>query len=90
MTPPCDVILRRFEAPQGLNIGEGASLSPAEADTLLDWCEEAAMYDICITKIGVVPMTRRSDIIKILVIAALLGVLFYYLAHYGLSVPQSI
>ena len=48
------------------------------------------MYDICITKIGVVPMTRRSDIIKIFVIAALLGVLFYYLAHYGLSVPQSI
>jgi hypothetical protein len=69
---------------------EVASRSPAEADTLLDWCEEAAMYDICITKIGVVPMTRRSDIIKILVIAALLGVLFYYLAHYGLSVPQSI
>ena len=62
--------------------------SPAEADTLLDWCEEAAMYDICITKIGVVPMTRRSDIIKILVIAALLGALFYYLAHYGLSWPQ--
>jgi hypothetical protein len=24
------------------------------------------MYDICITKIGVVPMTRRSDILKIL------------------------
>jgi hypothetical protein len=48
------------------------------------------MYDICITMIGVVPMTRRSDIIKILVIAALLGALFYYLAHYGLSVPQSI
>ena len=37
------------------------------------------MYDICITKIGVVPMTRRSDIIKILVIAALLGALFYYM-----------
>ena len=33
-------------------------------------------------------MTRRSDIIKILIIAALLGALFYYLAHYGLSWPQ--
>ena len=46
------------------------------------------MYYICITKIGVVPMTRRSDIIKIFAIAALLGVAFYYLAHYGLSWPQ--
>jgi hypothetical protein len=40
------------------------------------------------TKIGVVPMTRRSDIIKIFAIAALLGIGFYYLAHYGLSWPQ--
>jgi hypothetical protein len=39
-------------------------------------------------EIGVVPMTRRSDIIKIFAIAALLGVAFYYLAHYGLSWPQ--
>ena len=46
------------------------------------------MYDVCITKIGVVPMTRRSDIVKIFAIAALLGVAFYYLAHYGLSWPQ--
>jgi hypothetical protein len=47
------------------------------------------MYDIPITKIGVVPMTRRSDVIKIFIIAALLGAGFYYLAHYGLSLPQS-
>jgi hypothetical protein len=40
------------------------------------------------TKIGVVPMTGRADIIKIFVIAALLGIAFYYLAHYGLSWPQ--
>ena len=39
---------------------EGASLSPAEANTLLDWCE-AAMYDICITNNGVVPMTRCGN-----------------------------
>jgi len=38
-------------------------------------------------KIGIVPMTRRSDIIKIFVLAALLGAVFYYLAHYGLSLP---
>jgi hypothetical protein len=30
-------------------------------------------------------MTRRSDVIKIFAIAALLGAAFYYLAHYGLS-----
>ncbi len=36
------------------------------------------MYDIRITKIGVVPMTRRSDIIKIFAIAALLGIAFYF------------
>jgi hypothetical protein len=46
------------------------------------------MYDIRLTKIGVVPMTRRSDIIKIFAIAAILGIAFYYLAHYGLSLPQ--
>ena len=34
-------------------------------------------------------MTRRSDIIKIFIVAALLGAAFYYLAHYGLSLPQS-
>src|SRR5580704_17230008 len=31
----------------------------------------------CITRIGVVPMKRRSDIIKIFAIAALLGIAFY-------------
>jgi hypothetical protein len=34
-------------------------------------------------------MTRRSDIIKIFVVAAVVGAAFYYLAHYGLSLPQS-
>ena len=33
-------------------------------------------------------MTRRSDIIKIFAIAAILGFAFYYLGHYGLSLPQ--
>ena len=38
-----------------------------------------------ITKIGVVPMTSRFDLIKIFAIVAILGGAFYYLAHYGLS-----
>ena len=33
-------------------------------------------------------MTRRSDIIKIFVVASILGVAFYYLEHYGLALPQ--
>ena len=33
-------------------------------------------------------MAPRSEIIKIFAIAALLGVAFYYRAHYGLSWPQ--
>ena len=33
-------------------------------------------------------MTRRSDIIKIFVGAAILGVVFYHLEHYGLALPQ--
>jgi hypothetical protein len=45
------------------------------------------MYDIRITKIGVV-MTSRFDLIKIFAIVAILGGAFYYLAHYGLSLPQ--
>jgi hypothetical protein len=49
---------------------------------------EVAMYDIRIAKIGVVPMTSRFDLIKIFAIAAILGGAFYYLAHYGLSLPQ--
>ena len=32
-------------------------------------------------------MTRRIDILKIIVVAAAIGILFYYLAHYGLSLP---
>jgi hypothetical protein len=40
-------------------------------------------------RIGVVPVTRRSDIIKVFIVAALLGAVFYYLAHYGLSLPHS-
>jgi hypothetical protein len=46
------------------------------------------MYEIRITKIGVVPMTSRFDLIKIFAIVAILGGAFYYLAHYGLSLPQ--
>jgi hypothetical protein len=41
-----------------------------------------------ITKIGVVPMTSRFDLIKIFAIVAILGGAFYYLAHYGLSLPR--
>ncbi len=33
-------------------------------------------------------MTSRFDIIKIFAIVAILGGAFYYLAHYGLSLPQ--
>jgi hypothetical protein len=54
---------------------------------LLDRREETAMYDPFIVKNGSVPMTRRIDILKIIIIAAALGILFYYLAHYGLSLP---
>ena len=50
--------------------------------------KEVAMYEIRITKIGVVPMTSRFDLIKIFAIVAILGGAFYYLAHYGLSLPQ--
>jgi hypothetical protein len=32
-------------------------------------------------------MTRRIDILKIIIIAAAIGILFYCLAHYGLSLP---
>jgi hypothetical protein len=34
-----------------------------------------------------IPMTRRSDILKIFAIAAILAAGFYYLAHYGLHLP---
>jgi hypothetical protein len=34
-------------------------------------------------KIGVVPMTRRIDILKIFAVAAVIGAVFYYLAHHG-------
>jgi hypothetical protein len=53
----------------------------------LDRREETPMYDILIMKNGSVPMTRRIDILKIIVVAAAIGILFYYLAHYGLSLP---
>jgi hypothetical protein len=33
-------------------------------------------------------MTRRSDILKIFVIAAVLAGALYYLAHYGLHLPS--
>ena len=44
------------------------------------------MYGIRITKIGVVPMTSRFDLIKIFAIVAVLGGAFYYLAHYGRAI----
>jgi hypothetical protein len=34
-------------------------------------------------------MTRRSDIVKILAIAAVLAKVFYYLAHYGLACAEN-
>jgi hypothetical protein len=42
------------------------------------------MYAILIKKIEGVPMTRRSDLAIIFAVAATVGILFYYLAHYGL------
>lgn len=39
------------------------------------------MYDTVIMKNGSVTMTRRIDILKIIIVAAAIGVLFYYLAH---------
>ena len=33
-------------------------------------------------------MTGRSDMTRIFAVAALLGIAFYYLAHYGLSWQQ--
>jgi hypothetical protein len=35
-------------------------------------------------------MTRRSDIVKIVAIAAVLAMVFYYLAHYGLTCPENV
>ena len=35
-------------------------------------------------------MTRRSDIAKIFAIAAVLAMVFYYLAHYGLACPENV
>ena len=35
-------------------------------------------------------MTRRSDIIKIFAIVVVLGIAFYYLAQYGLSLPPGL
>jgi hypothetical protein len=46
------------------------------------------MYDTLIMKNGSVPMTRRIDILKLIIIAAAIGGLFYYLAHYGLRLPS--
>jgi hypothetical protein len=34
-------------------------------------------------KIGVVPMTRRIDILKVIAFAAAIAILFYFLAHRG-------
>jgi hypothetical protein len=35
-------------------------------------------------------MTRRSDIIMIFPIAAVVAIVFYYLAHYGLTCPENV
>jgi hypothetical protein len=35
-------------------------------------------------------MTRRSDIVKIFAIAAVLAKMFYYLAYYGLACPENV
>jgi hypothetical protein len=35
-------------------------------------------------------MTRRSDIVKIFAVAAVLAMVFYYLAHYGLTCPENV
>jgi hypothetical protein len=42
------------------------------------------MYNILIMKIGGVLMTRRIDILKIIAVAATIGIVFYFLAHHGL------
>ena len=42
------------------------------------------MYDPLIMKNGSVPMNRRIDILKIIIVAAAIGVVFYFLAHHGL------
>jgi hypothetical protein len=35
-------------------------------------------------------MSRRSDILKIFAVAAVLAMALYYLAHYGLHLPSEI
>ena len=35
-------------------------------------------------------MTRRSDIVKIFAVAAVLAMVFYYLARYGLTCPENV
>jgi len=42
------------------------------------------MYNILIMKIGGVLMTRRIDILKIIAVAATIGIVFYFLAYHGL------
>jgi hypothetical protein len=56
----------------------------SERLVLLDRGEKTAMYNILIMKIGGVLMTRRIDILKIIAVAATIGIVFYFLAHHGL------
>jgi hypothetical protein len=35
-------------------------------------------------------MTRRSDIVKIFAVAAVLAIVLYYLVHYGLTCPENV
>ena len=41
------------------------------------------MYNIVIMKIGGVLMTRRIDILKIIAVAATIGIVFFFLFNYG-------
>ena len=48
------------------------------------------MYDILIMRNGVVPMTSRFDLLKVFAVAAAIGLLFYFLAHRGAIVAETI
>jgi hypothetical protein len=45
-------------------------------------------FESCGHAIDAVPMTRRSDILKVFAVAAVLAGTFYYLANYGLHPPS--
>jgi hypothetical protein len=41
-------------------------------------------------RFGVVLATRRANIVKIFASFAVLAMIFYYLAHYGLACPEDV